>query len=71
MTAVTRDAAQVVRLLRRVAPICTNCASLKLSLTPERVAAVAAHLAGGKAVEQTVGRCAVCGRSQAVLSLRK
>ena len=58
-------------LLRRSPLICTACAALKLALAVERVLAAASELARSAAMEQTGGRCSICGRTQAVMVLAR
>lgn len=71
MTAPSRDAAQLMGLLRRSPLICTGCAAVKLALGVERVLSAAGELTRSAVVEQTGGRCSVCGRTQAVMVLAK
>jgi hypothetical protein len=71
VTAPTRDGAQLMGLLRRLPLICTSCAAVKLALSVARVLDAVTDLTRSAAVEQTVSRCSVCGRSQAVLTLAK
>jgi len=68
MSSLANDARQLMGLLRRLPLICAACATVKLALTAERVAAAVAQLRRSAAVTQTVSRCSVCGRPQAVLA---
>ena len=67
----SREAARLTSLLRRVPLLCTGCAATKMALTAEGVLAAVAHLVRLTAVEQSVSRCSVCGRTQAVVALAK
>ena len=65
------DAVSVAGLLRRQPGLCTTCIATKLVLSAERVMDAVSSLGSTGALDQHVGRCAVCGRSRWVISLAR
>jgi len=70
-SAPTSDAARLTALLRHHRlPLCTSCAAAKLGMELPRVLEATDAVTKTVALDQVLGACSMCGRSQWVLSLR-
>ena len=63
------DAAKLAALLRRMPRICTRCLGTKLSFSAEQITAATEELSHSVALEQNLGECPICGRTQWVVTL--